>query len=139
MNKATCNSFLQEFYILECSKKYKLNITLIKPVFETVNPNICKFQWPENIFLRITFAVQYFNQKTSNDTSISHFLSENIQDNINTFDGNSIDFFVKLYTHERPGNVQSNPIHHSIKKSKVGKKNVKRYPKQSDLHSSLNF
>ena len=31
------------------------------------------------------------------------------------------------------------PIHDSIKKSRVGKKNVKTHPKQSDLHGNLNF
>ena len=69
----------------------------------------------------------------------NHFRPGNIQDNINTFHGNKIDFFVKLYIHEWPEDAQSNPIHHSVKKSGVGKKNVKRHPKQSDLHGSLNF
>ena len=77
-------------------------------------------------FLSITFAVLYFNQKTLNDTQIDHFLLGNIQDNINFFDGNYIDFFVKLCKHEIPGNIQSNQIHHSIKKSRVGKKNVRK-------------
>ena len=58
-------------------------------------------------FLSVTFAVQYFNQKTLNDTLISHFLPGNIQDNINTFDRNKIYFFVKLYNHERPGDIKS--------------------------------
>ena len=40
----------QKIYILECSKKHKINITLIRLVFETVNSNICRFQWLENIF-----------------------------------------------------------------------------------------
>ena len=34
---------------------------------------------------------------------------------------------------------QSNLIHYSIKKNRVGKENVKGSPKQSDLHGSLNF
>ena len=73
-------------------------------------------------FLSITFAVQYFNQETPNDTAINHFLRGNIQGNINNFNGNKIYFFVKLYTHERPGDVQSNPVHHLIKKSRVRQK-----------------
>ena len=77
-------------------------------------------------FLSIAFAVLYFNQKTVNDTPINHLLTGNIQDNINTIDGIQIDFFVKLYTRERPENIQSNPIHHSMKKSRFGKKNVKK-------------
>ena len=76
---------------------------------------------------------------TPNYTLTNHFRPGNIQDNINTFHGNKIDFFVKLYIHEWPEDAQSNPIHHSVKKSGVGKKNVKRHPKQSDLHGSLNF
>ena len=105
----------------------------------TVNPNICRFQRIENIFLCITFAVQYFDQKRPNDTPINYFLRENIQDNINTFDGNKTDCFVKFYTHERLRDVQSNPIDHSIKTSRFGKKNVKRQSKQINLHGSLNF
>ena len=42
----------------------------------------------EKAFLSITFTVSYFNQETLNDTPINHFLFGNIQDNINTFDGN---------------------------------------------------
>ena len=38
--------------------------------------------------LNFTFAILYFNQKTQNNTTIYHFLIGNIQDNINTFDGN---------------------------------------------------
>ena len=90
-------------------------------------------------FLGITFAVQYFNQETSNDPQISYVFSGNIQDIINTLDGNKIYLFLKLYTYERPKNVQSNPVHLSVKKSRVGKENIKRYPKQSDLHGNLNF
>ena len=92
--------------MLEWPKKYKLNITLIK----LVNPNICRFQFIENIFISITFAIQYFNQKTPNDTPINYFLPGNIQDNINTFHRNEIDFFVKIYTRERLGDAQSNPM-----------------------------
>ena len=90
-------------------------------------------------FLSPTFDVQYFNQKTPSDPPISHFLHGNIQDNINTFDGNKIYFFVKLCTNERRGDFQSIPFHHSIKTSRVEKKIVKRNPKQSDLHGKLNF
>ena len=90
-------------------------------------------------FSSSTFAVQCFNQKTPNDTPISHFLPRNIQHNINTFDGKKNYFFVKLHNHERPGDLQSNPIHHSIKKSRIEKRNVKMYPKQIDLHDNLNF
>ena len=77
-----------KIYILEWSKKSKLNITLITHLFETVNPNICRFQWLENIFLSIIFAVQFFNQKTPNGTTKNYFLLENIKSNINNFDGN---------------------------------------------------
>ena len=80
-----------------------------------------------------------FNQKSPNDTLLSQFLPGNVQDNINTFDGNNIYCFLKLCNHERPGDAQSNPIHHSIKNSRVGKKNVKRHPKQNDFYGSLNF
>ena len=90
------------------------------------NSNTCRFQWLENI-LSITFAVQYFNQKKPNGAPINHFLPRNIQDNIKTSDGKF--FFVKFYSHERPEHVQSNLIHHSIKKCKFEKKNIKRHPK----------
>ena len=43
-----------------------------------------------------------------------------------------------FYNNERPEVVKSNPAHHSIRKSRFGKKNVKRHPKQSDLQGSLN-
>ena len=37
---------------------------------------------------------------------MKHFLSENTQDKMNVFDGNKIDFCVKIYTYEKLGNVQ---------------------------------
>ena len=101
-------------FLKNTSEGLFLNITLITFVFETVNSNICRFQWLVNIFLNITFAVQYFNQKTSNGTPKSYFLPGNIQDSTNTFDRNWIDLFVKFYTHERPWNVQSNTVYCSI-------------------------
>ena len=51
------------------------------------------------IILSPTFPVKYFNQKTPNDTLMKYFLPGNTQDKINAFDGNKIDFFVKLCTH----------------------------------------
>ena len=51
----------QENYILEWSRKHKLNIKLIALVFKIDNPNIWRFQWLENILLCITFAIQYFS------------------------------------------------------------------------------
>lgn len=69
----------QEVYILECSKKYKSNITLTGLVFEIFNPNICRFQGLENILIRITFAVQCFNCKIPIDTPVNYFFPENAQ------------------------------------------------------------
>ena len=46
----------------------------------------------------------------------------NIQDNINILDENYIYSFVKLYTHERPGDAGSNPIHYSKKRVEMGRK-----------------
>ena len=43
----------------------------------------------------------------------------------NAFDRNKNYFLVKLYTHGRLRDVQSNPIHLSITKSRVGKKCLK--------------
>ena len=43
-------------------------------VFEAVNPNIRRFHCLENTFVSITFAIQYFNQKTLNYTLKNHFL-----------------------------------------------------------------
>ena len=57
--------------------------------------------------ISLTFAVKYFNQKTPNDTLIKHFIPGNTQDKMNAFDGNKIDFFVKIYTHEKLGHVQA--------------------------------
>ena len=88
------------------------NIALITLPFETANPNICITKH----FLTTTFAVLYFSQKETNDTPINHVFLGKIQDNINAFHENYIDFFVKLYTHERPGKIHSNPVHHSIKR-----------------------
>ena len=73
-------------------------------------------------FLSITFAVQYLNQKTPNDTPVSHFLPGNIQDNINTFDESKISFFVK------PGDVQKDSVHQSIKRVELGRKMLKGIP-----------
>ena len=39
-------------------------------VFEAIR----RFQCLENTFVSITFAIQYFNQKTLNYTLINHFL-----------------------------------------------------------------
>ena len=86
-------------------------------------------------FLSIAIAVQYFNQKTTNGTPIKYFLPGNIQNNIDTFH----DIFVKFYTHEELGNTQSNPIDHLIEKSRFERKNVKRHPKQNNLHGGFNF
>ena len=69
----------QDVYILECSKKCKLNITLTRLVFEIFNSSICRFQGLENIFVRITFAVQCFNHKIPIDTPVSYFFPENTQ------------------------------------------------------------
>ena len=77
-------------------------------------------------FFKHSFCSPICNQKGINDTTIKHFLLRNSQDNINIFDGKQIDFSVKLYTHDRPENIQSNPIHHSIKTSRVARKNVKK-------------
>ena len=46
----------------------------------------------------------------------------NIQDNINILDENYIYSFVKLYTHDRPGDAGSNPIHYSKKRVEMGRK-----------------
>ena len=54
----------------------------------------------------LTFAVKYLNQKTPNDTLIKHFIPGNTQGKMNAFDGNKIDFFVKIYTHLKVGDVQ---------------------------------
>ena len=97
----------QENYILEWSRKYKLNIKLIALVFDTDNRNIWRFQWLENILPCITFAIQYFSQKTSNNTQLNHFLPGNIQDNINTFNGNQIDFFCKIL---HPWKIREYPL-----------------------------
>ena len=86
-------------------------------------------------FLSIAFAVQYFNQKTTNGTPIKYFLPRNIQNNIDTFH----DIFVKFYTHEELGDTKSNPINYLIKKSRFESKNVKRHPKQNNLHDGFNF
>ena len=62
------------------------------------------------ILFSLTFAVKYFNQKTPNDTLMKHFLSENMmkynENKMNVFDGSKIDFFAKIYTHLKLGNVQ---------------------------------
>ena len=80
-----------KIYIPEWSKKCKLNTTLITFVFEVVNPNICRFQSLDNIFLRITFAVQYFYQKILKDTR-NHLFPGKIQGKANTFDGSYLIF-----------------------------------------------
>ena len=56
----------------------------ITPVLETAN---------------LTFAVEYFNQKTPNSTLVKHFLPRNTQDKMNAFGRNLIYFSVKIYTH----------------------------------------
>ena len=38
---------------------------------------------------------------------MKHFLPGNTQDETNAFDENKIDFFVKIYTHWKLGDVQS--------------------------------
>ena len=53
LNKATYNCFLHDkgtknlyTWVL---KEHKKNLTLVTLVAETANPNICRFQWLENI------------------------------------------------------------------------------------------
>ena len=36
---------------------------------------------------------------------MKHFLTGNNQDKMNAFDTNKIDFFVKIYTHQKLGDV----------------------------------
>ena len=77
-----------------------------------------KLLTPIKTFLNIIFAVQFSHQKAPNNTVIKHFVPGNTQGNINIFDENQIDLFVILYTHERLGDVHSNPMHYSTKKSR---------------------
>ena len=37
---------------------------------------------------------------------MKHFLPGKTQDKMNAFEGNKIDFFIKIYTHQRLGDVQ---------------------------------
>ena len=62
LNKATDNPFLHDTGTRTLyTRLHKINVKAIALVFETVNHSICWFQWLENIFLNITFAVLYFN------------------------------------------------------------------------------
>ena len=84
--------------------------------------------------LSIAFAVKYFDQETPNDTARNHFLPGNNQDSINTFWWKLNWFLCEILHHEKPGDIQSNPLDDSMKRSTFVKKNVNMHPKQSDLY-----
>ena len=110
-------------------------------VFGSFNSLIFRFQWLKN-FLSIRFEVwKCLFQRAPNDTPNKPFFPGNIQDNFihYTFDWSNICLFVKRYTHKKLGNFQSKSIYHSIIKSSVCNKNVKRHLIQSNLQGSLDF
>ena len=76
----------QEIYILECSEKYKLNISFIALVKRLLTSIFVGFS-DQKIFFKENFY-KYFIQKTQNDIPINHFFPGNIQDNMSIFDEN---------------------------------------------------
>ena len=114
----------QEIYILEWSKKFKKNITHITLFLKTVIPNICRFQWlendiklhPNNPFRSSKYSRQrkYFSWK--------------------------LNWFVCKTLHPWKSRVFSIKLNPSLSKnSRVEKRNVKKHPKQNDLHGNFNF
>ena len=88
-------------------------------------------------FLSLTCADKYFNQNRSNDTPIKHFLPGNIQDKMDTFDRNYIDFFVKIHTHLKLGDAQTTSIPQTNRKSKFGEKNMLKSIKEKYVKKHL--
>ena len=61
---------------------------------------------------------------------MKHFLSRNIEDQMNAFDGKKIHFSVKICTHYNLRNVLSTNPSIQMKEKVWGKEYVKRYLKQ---------